>query len=679
MLLPESASAFENAELVPREDNGGYCLDIAEGGCASWKITGEPGWYSVRINYYPGECRSSYASVSVKINGEIPFAEAGGISLSCIYADKDGIRQDYYGNDIRSPQSLAPRWETTYLYDTERYENSPLCFYLENTDLLSLCSVTGSFSVSLVELVPYSVIPDYADTIKEYSALGYTEISDSFDLYEAENYFLKSDPTVVPVSDSSSSVTPHDNFLMKLNTVSGSNWKTAGQFIIWKINVKQAGLYRITLKVKQDFREGLYSTRRLYINGEIPFAEADAVRFTYTGGWVNMTLGDGQNGDWLFYFEEGENEIKLEAVLGEMGGALREVSDIVDSLNTIYREILAVTGASPDSYRDYSLDKLVPEALEGISAQKKRLEEVRDSFEAVTGKKGGDLSVFDTLIKQLGSFEEDPDNIPPSFSYFKTNIDLSEDYTFQMYLGDSSLNGSDVYIDDICVYSGEETTDHYELLRSLGYSISAVAQPSRYSLPLSFEEQYNPFINVNNIYDNAEHISGEGIALVSGSEALNGIFSLKVGPIREGNQRTMLTNAAMKAATDFSKTDFSKITGIMLRIKISGYTGIASHRFTVALRQDGVAKATWLGYGAAAYDLGGNKIEITTENLGLSLPAGFDGFVFMPLEYARSEQITEPGYYDNYQTHPESMVDLSKDYSFQIYLNDETYNGTTVR
>ena len=68
MLLPESASAFENAELVPREDNGGYCLDIAEGGSASWKITGEPGWYSVRINYYPGECRSSYASVSVKIN-----------------------------------------------------------------------------------------------------------------------------------------------------------------------------------------------------------------------------------------------------------------------------------------------------------------------------------------------------------------------------------------------------------------------------------------------------------------------------------------------------------------------------------------------------------------------------------------------------------------------------------
>ncbi len=272
--------------------------------------------------------------------------------------------------------------------------------------------------------------------------------------------------------------------------------------------------------------------------------------------------------------------------------------------------------------------------------------------------------------------------VPGSYDTYQTYpdsmVDLSENYTLQMYLGDSSWNGSDVYIDDICVYSGEETADHYELLRSLGYSISAVAQPSRYSLPLSFEEQYNPFVNVNNIYDNAEHISGEGIALVSGNEALNGIFSLKVGPIREGNQRTMLTNAAMKAEPDFSKTDFSKISGIMLRIKISGYTGTASHRFTVALRQDGVAKATWLGYGSSAYDLAGNKIEITTENLGLSLPSGFDGFVFMPLEYARSEQVTEPGYYDNYQTHPESMVDLSKDYSFQIYLNDETYNGTTV-
>lgn len=408
--IRENHSEFNGRTVLTGEDSE-----------VSWQVDAAPGWYTLKITYYMEQCRSGSARRQLLINDKIPYEEASDLSFYMLYTDKDGILRDYYGNDIRSEQAAAPRLMTVPVYDRRHYESSPLLFYFGGSDTLTLKGISEEMEIFSVELVPYHALPSYQQAYAAYIAAGARETVGVLEVYEAEKCAYKSSPTLVPTQDNSSSASPHSNFAVRLNTISGSNWKTAGQFITWTLNVPQEGLYKLTLKAKQSARKGLYSTRRLYINGEVPFAEANELRFTYSDGWENYTLGSSGE-EWLFFLKKGENLLTLEATLGEMGPVLRETNDILDNLNQIYREILTITGSSPDKYRDYRLDKLIPQTIESMKAQRERLSAVQGTLLSVTGQKGNDLSVFDTLIRQLDGFVADADKIPAGFSYFKTNI-----------------------------------------------------------------------------------------------------------------------------------------------------------------------------------------------------------------------------------------------------------------
>lgn len=396
-------------------------LHTEEGSTISWK-PGINGWYTVKITYCPENCRSSYAVRSVLIDGEVPYSESSDINISCIYSDKNGISRDYYGNDIRSTQVLNPRIFTADLRDQGQYDNEPLRYNLTEQSVLSIYAISDPLTVISVELIPYRAMVTYDEYTEALEKTGIKKNTEDLMVVQAENSAYKSDPTLVPVSDNSSSAVPHSNYLVRLNTISGDNWKKVGQFIAWNVTVKTDGLYRITLKSKQNYREGLASYRRLYVNGEVPFAEANCIRFDSIPSWTNITLGNEQTGDWFVFLKAGVNELRLEVILGNMGSALKQVSSVISELNGIYREILSITGVSPDNYRDYKLDTLIPETLKKISEEKQKLIAIREELLNDTSKKGNDFSIFDTLIKQLEDFERDSDNIPTGFSYFKTNI-----------------------------------------------------------------------------------------------------------------------------------------------------------------------------------------------------------------------------------------------------------------
>ncbi|MBR4072594.1 MAG: extracellular solute-binding protein, partial [Clostridia bacterium] len=86
------------------------------------------------------------------------------------------------------------------------------------------------------------------------------------------------------------------------------------------------------------------------------------------------------------------------------------------------RELLVVIGSSPDKYRDYDLDTLLPDTLSNLKAQRDNLEKVLNEIYEITGQKGSNLSIFSTIINQLDEFIGDDEKIPSGFSYFKTNI-----------------------------------------------------------------------------------------------------------------------------------------------------------------------------------------------------------------------------------------------------------------
>ncbi|MBR4073515.1 MAG: hypothetical protein IKK24_06185, partial [Clostridia bacterium] len=260
-------------------------------------------------------------------------------------------------------------------------------------------------------------------------------------------------------------------------------------------------------------------------------------------------------------------------------------------------------------------------------------------------------------------------------------VDLSKDFgmyfMFGWLSGDTSWSGIEVYIDDIDYYQGNTHYDHVAKMQDLGYAPTAVPQPEKYDLPLSFEDQYNPFISVDNVYDNADHWSSGGVGLVT-ENTLNGNYSVKVDAIKEGNSRTELTWAQMKGNPDFSKTDFSKVSGIMLRLKIKGSPEGAVHKFSLRINQPNVAQNTVLGRAAKLYDLEGKEIAQNATNLASNLPADFDGFIFLPFDVAQSLTVTTPGTYDNYENYPENLVDLKDDYRMIFFFEGENWGGCEV-
>ena len=233
-----------------------------------------------------------------------------------------------------------------------------------------------------------------------------------------------------------------------LNYIGGDPWTHPGEWIQWDFEVPEDGYYHISIKGRQMYQRGALSARTVYIDGEVPFEDLEAVEFSYNTGWEMRTLGDKDGKPFRFYLTKGSHTIRMEVTLGEMGPVLKQVEDSIYRLNQIYRKLLVLTGANPDRFRDYNLAGIYPEAIEAMDLESKRLYKIVDDTVAVTGEKSDRAAVAQTLAVQLEQFVENNDRITESFTNFKDNITS---------LGTAMQNMSESKLDvDLIMITGED-------------------------------------------------------------------------------------------------------------------------------------------------------------------------------------------------------------------------------
>lgn len=160
-------------------------------------------------------------------------------------------------------------------------------------------------------------------------------------------------------------------------------------WISWKIEVPESGYYKIAIKARQNFVRGLSVHRKLYIDGKVPFKEAEDVEFPYSIRWYMKTIGQ-KGKPYLVYLTKGVHEIKLEATLGSFTEILSRVENTAIGLNELYRKIIMITGTSPDLYRDYFLEEQIPGLVKTLLKFSNELEEEATLFEKLAGQKGGE-------------------------------------------------------------------------------------------------------------------------------------------------------------------------------------------------------------------------------------------------------------------------------------------------
>ncbi|MDI9419100.1 MAG: extracellular solute-binding protein [Bacillota bacterium] len=476
IVIPAVWYSDTNMDLEVVSGLDGYpreALITGESGYVEWTFAVEQeGLYNIGVKYYPLPGRGVDIEREIWINGERPFNNAQYLKFCRVWGDEGPFVVDSLGNQIRARQVEKPMWIDGVVQDPVGYEQEPYLFYFkEGINTIRLVSQMEPMAIAEIKLYQKPPLPSYAEVRNWYEQQGYKPVEGISLRIEGQDSTVRSSPTLFPISDHGDpTVYPYHHAEIRLNSIGGYRWAQPGQWIRWEVNVPEAGLYKIVIKAKQDRKAGAFSTRRLYINGKVPFAEVSANPFYYSTYYQMNVIGDPETEEpYLFYFPAGKNEITLEVALGDVADVLSQTEEHLYELNTIYRRIIMITTGNPDPMRTYELDKRIPEVIEQIGRQASIYRSLVQQFVDETGMEGEHTQALTQISFILQRMYADTDRIPRLLSEFRDNLGSLGQWVAQM-------KEQPLQIDFLMVASPEQTMPRAEptIWQSLLHEIKAI-------------------------------------------------------------------------------------------------------------------------------------------------------------------------------------------------------------
>ena len=246
---------------------------------------------------------------------------------------------------------------------------------------------------------------------------------------ETELIAAKSDSSIIATYDRSSpTISPNYPDTIALNIVGGGAYSEQGQWIEWHFSVEKDGFYSISARYQQDGLRELGVGRKIYIDGVIPFAEFENFLFPYCTNYSTLTLADEAGEPYAVYLTAGEHTLRMEVSQTHLEQAIIELKNYISECNSMYRRIISITGANPDIYRDYYLDKELPELMPFLNDSVTRLNALAASIEACSEDgEGSESATLHDTVRTLERFIKKPYKIPATLSEFKNRIDSMAD------------------------------------------------------------------------------------------------------------------------------------------------------------------------------------------------------------------------------------------------------------
>lgn len=409
-------------------------------GSVTWKFTvPESGLYTFSVRFYPtsaaevaGDAATDSDATSplnasiervMYLNGKVPYLETRYVAIdktwNVVYENTPGLglegREGIFkmnGTDETRPLVACDLvWHDHTAKDSDGFYTTPFEYYLEEGEnTLTLENIRDSMAISSFTFAPYEPLKTYEETVAEYIAKGYEEAATDETVYiNAEAPTSVSNYTVYPVSDNSSAITEpqHASHIIR-NAIGGEKWQTNGQWLRYDFDVPVSGLYTINPRFKQSLQEGIFVSREVRIDGEIPFEEASSIRFNYGKDWQIGPLSDDDGTPFQFYLEAGHHTIDFEVVLGDMAVILQQADEISSSINSDYLEITKLTGKEADENRSYGFGRIMPNTIADLSIQSRNLKSITRMISATSGIKSdktGTLTTMAEVLRKMGSNE----------------------------------------------------------------------------------------------------------------------------------------------------------------------------------------------------------------------------------------------------------------------------------
>ncbi len=391
------------------------------------------GLYTVKFLYYAMPGRNNPVALGLKVDGkrlfeamkefELPrifkdeaipevdekgktkYDEKGNIIYQ-VAKDKDGnvrydaegnilyltVRTDGIGNEFAAEQTEHFAFQESYFVDPTGLESMPYALALTaGTHTIELESVAEPVALDAIvfgvpeQYKPYSEVSASYDTSKKVSADTIKIEGEDAKFKNANSLVAQYDQTDPSVS----SVNGSNPYLTRINYIGDVNWASPGQRLTWKVNVPEAGYYKLAFRYKQSHVLNGNAYRKLMINGKVPFAEAASMCFKYDLNWQHDEFADENGNAYLMYFEKGVNTVEMEVNLGDFTTTVRELKEVIYKVGNIYRDMIKITGESPDSSRDYNLFEQIPQFNEKLTECSNELYRIAAKTEEMAGQAGG--------------------------------------------------------------------------------------------------------------------------------------------------------------------------------------------------------------------------------------------------------------------------------------------------
>jgi len=415
-------------------------VDTGDTGAITWKFNvEETGFYNLEIGYLALAGTTSDIQRRVLLDGEAPYEALTQIVFKRIWRDED-IRLKNE-NEIRPNADEVFQQQTIFLEDYDRRSGAPLIFHLtEGEHTLTFEAVKEPLEVLSLTFKAAPQPESYETVLAKWQQQGKLFAGDAIvgqaerrmapeghettelSYANATKDILKSSPAItVQKNYSDAALEPYHAWHILYPTIGASNWAQPGDALTWQLEVPEDGLYVLTFKGRQTSR-GVTSYRRLSVNGEVPFAEAEVIGFGYSGTMQNYTLANAKGEPYYVYLHKGLNDIKLECVMGGIGGVLSEVEEALRNLNALYLATIQITGNVPSQFIDYEIAKKIPTFVDTMNTESQRLFALVDKMVEITGEKGESTAMLEKMAIQAQGLAKDPEDIVKELSQLKNNI-----------------------------------------------------------------------------------------------------------------------------------------------------------------------------------------------------------------------------------------------------------------
>ncbi len=439
---PAVESDFES-----KEDYREGSVYLSDMGNITWTFdVPESGFYNISFDYYAVKSSVSTIQRMMYIDGEILFSESRNLSFSKNWSyqyvdlDENGIpdyregkhsfRQDKNENDLRPDIVQTPEWRTYYCSDTEGYYTGYFSIYFSAGEhQITLSGLREEVVIGGISLLSPKTFKSYAEYIADYEKMSEATSGEKHPLgssvvkIEAETPDYVSDTSVYMANDRTSPInSPTNPSSQYYNVLGREGFSSMGQWAAYEFTVEDDGFYSFAMRYHQNTLEGMFVSRAIKLwssdgaygeaNGTatLPFEEASLLRFDYSDDWQSRYIGDGET-TFEFYFKKGVTyRVVFEVSLGQLADVIQRVQNSLEVINECYLNILKLTGATPDEYRDYKFNQIMPGTVRNLLLQSYALDDVSKELRKLCGSGGSHTATLDSvalLLYRMGSKESE--------------------------------------------------------------------------------------------------------------------------------------------------------------------------------------------------------------------------------------------------------------------------------